>query len=83
MDLAVITMKGYSTFPKTPQITGTLPSDCLLSYPRLSLSGGVLPLCRDAVGVFYCPSQLADKFSYFPFISEDIAKKKKKMKVCQ
>ena len=33
-------------------ITGTSPSDCLVSYPRHSL-GGILPLCRGAVSVFY------------------------------
>ena len=38
-------------------ITGTSPSDCLLSYPGHSF-GGVLPLCRGAVGVFYFPSRL-------------------------
>ena len=44
-------------------ITGTSPSDCLVSYPRHSLRdrerwGGVLPLCRDAVSVFYSLSRL-------------------------
>ena len=35
-------------------ITGTSPSDCLMSYAGHSLAG-VLPLGRDAVGVFYSP----------------------------
>ena len=30
----------------------------LMSYPGYSLTG-VLPVCRDAVGVFYCPCRLA------------------------
>ena len=38
-------------------ITGTLPSDCIVSNPRHSL-GGALLLCRDAIGVFYSPSRL-------------------------
>ena len=41
-----------------PQISkaGTLPSDCLMSYPGHSLVGvgvGVWPFCKDAFGVFY------------------------------
>ena len=43
--------------PQSSSITGTLPSDCLVSYSGHSL-GGVLTLCREAVGVFYSPSQL-------------------------
>ena len=40
-----------------PQISKARASllDSLISYPGYSLSG-VLPLCRDAVNVFYCPS---------------------------
>ena len=30
-----------------------LPWDCLESYPGHSLGWGFLPLCRDAIGVFY------------------------------
>ena len=37
-------------------ITEVLPSDCLMSYLGHSL-GGVLLFCRDAVGIFYNPSQ--------------------------
>ena len=36
-------------------ITGTSPSDCLVSYPGHSLGGG-LHLCREAVGIFYSTS---------------------------
>ena len=43
--------------PQSSSITGSSPSDCLVSYPGHSLQG-VLPLCRDAVGVFCNPSQL-------------------------
>ena len=37
--------------------TGASPSDSLVSYLGYFL-GGVLPLCWDAVDVFYCSSQL-------------------------
>ena len=50
-------MKGCTAFPKA----GTSPSDCLVSYPGHSLGGGVLPLCRGAVGVFYSPSRLGKR----------------------
>ena len=46
--------KGVLCIPRTS------PSDCLVSYPGRSL-GGVLPLCRVAVGVFY--SRLGKKNS--------------------
>ena len=38
--------------------TGASLSDCLVSYPGHLLAGGILPFCRDAVGVFYSPSRL-------------------------
>ena len=47
--------------PQSANITGTPPSDCLVLYPGYSLRGGVLPLCREAVGVFYSPSQLGNQ----------------------
>ena len=39
VDLGAMTIKGYSTFPKAPDITGTSPSDCLV--PNLGHSLGV------------------------------------------
>ena len=44
-------------------ITGTSPSDCLVSYIGHSL-GWVLPLCREAVGVFYGSSRLSNPNEY-------------------
>ena len=38
-------------------ITRTSPSDCLVSYPGHSRGGGVLLLCRGAIGVFYGPGR--------------------------
>ena len=43
--------------PQSSCITGTSPSDCLVSYLGYSLEG-VLLFCRKAVGVFYSPSRL-------------------------
>ena len=46
-------MKGYSYIPYSSNITQVLPSDVLVSYRGRSLVGGVLFLCRDAVGIFF------------------------------
>ena len=43
---------------QSSSITGASPSYYLVSYVRHTLAGGVLPLCRDAVGVLYSPSRL-------------------------
>ena len=51
--------EGVLRIPKSTSITGTSPSDCLVLYPRHSL-GGVLPLCRGTVSVFYSPSRLGN-----------------------
>ena len=55
--------EGVLRIPQSSSIAGTLPSDCLVSYPGHSL-GGVLPLCREAVSVFYSPSQLGNSIMY-------------------
>ena len=49
--------KGVLCILQSSNITGTSPSDCFVLYPG-HLLDGVLPLCRDAVSVFYSPSQL-------------------------
>ena len=39
--------------------TGVSPSEGLVSYPgHSSWEGDILPLCRDAVGIFYSPDWL-------------------------
>ena len=43
---------------QSSHITGASTSDCLVLYPGHSLGGGVLLLSRDAVVIFYSPSQL-------------------------
>ena len=43
---------------QSSSITGTSASDCLMLYPGYSM-GGVLPLCRDSVDIFYSHSQLS------------------------
>ena len=47
--------KDVLYIPQSSSITGTSPSDCLVSYPEHLLQGGILPLCRGAVGVFLQP----------------------------
>ena len=52
VDVGVITMKGHSAFPKS-----------LRREPLHQIVGwGFLPLCRDAVGVFYSASRLGSLF---------------------
>ena len=46
--------------PQSSSITRTSPSIIVVSYPEYSLEG-VLPLCTDAVGVFYSPSWLGHR----------------------
>ena len=48
--------EGVLRIPQSSIITWTSPSDCLVSYPGLSLVG-VLLVCIGAVGVFYSPSR--------------------------
>ena len=50
--------EGVFCIPQSSSIRGVSPSDCLVSYPGQLLWGGVLPLCKDAVGVFYSSSRL-------------------------
>ena len=49
--------EGVLHIPLSFSITGTSPSDWLVSYPGHSLVVGG-SLCREAVGLFYSPSQL-------------------------
>ena len=49
--------EGVLRIPQSSSITGTSPSDCLVSYPGHSLWEGVT-LSREAVGVFYSPSRV-------------------------
>ena len=48
---------GVHHIPLRSSITGASPSNCLVSY--WTLVEEVLPLFRDAVGVFCSPSRLA------------------------
>ena len=57
VDLGAVVMKGCSVFPKDPAFTGTSPSDFSV-ISRSLVGGGVLPLCRGAVSVFYSPNRL-------------------------
>ena len=55
VDEGAMALKGY--FSQSTSISGTSPSDCLVSYKGHSFVG-VLPLSREAVGVFNGPSRL-------------------------
>ncbi len=63
--------EGLLHIPQSSSITGASPSDCLVLYP-----GGVLLLCRDAVGVFYSPSQLGPSHPTEDINKQYVSKKK-------
>ena len=50
--------EGVLRISQSSSITGTSPSDCLVSYTRHLLGVESLPLYRNRVSVFYSPSQL-------------------------
>ena len=50
---------------QSSSITGSLPSDCLVSYPGHSLGGGFLHLCREAVGILDSTGILPGYLSFF------------------
>ena len=52
------TSEGILHIPQSSSITGTLPTDCLVSYLGQSFEWGVLPLCRDTV-YFTAPADQA------------------------
>ena len=54
VNLGAMAMNEYLIFPRA-LLTGILPLNSLMSYQGHSLRGVILPLCRDAVGVFYSP----------------------------
>ena len=54
-------IKGVLRIPQSSSITGNSPSDFFSVISR-TLVGGVLPLCREAVSVFYSPSRLGNHF---------------------
>ena len=54
--------EGVPPYSPKLSITGTSPTDCLVSYTGHSLVGGVLPFCRGAVCVFYSPRRLSKQF---------------------
>ena len=66
--------EGVLRISESPCITGTLPSDCSVSYPGHSLVVlvvGVLPLCRSAVSVFFSPSRLGKQNWFENLNTED------------
>ena len=66
--------EGVLCIPQSSNITGTLPSDCLVSYQGLSLGVEVLFLCREAFVVFYnyfCVIRINTAFSEYGRIVDD------------
>ena len=57
VDLGAMTMKGYSTFPKTPALLEPY-NQIVFRHNRTLIGESILPLLREAVGVFYSPSRL-------------------------
>ena len=56
--------KGVLCIPQGSSITGTSPSDCLESYIQ-NTRWGILPLSREAVGVFCSPSRMGQRTLIF------------------
>ena len=59
--------EGVFCIPQSSIITGASSSDCFMSYPGYLLAS-VLPLCRDAVSVFYNPNWLGSIFTIFHYL---------------
>ena len=59
-------MKEYFVFPKTPIILTIR----LFSVMTRTFVGGVLPLCRDSINVFCCPSRLGKRLHCSESLSE-------------
>ena len=59
VDQGVMAMKGYFTFPKAPALLEPHHQivQCHIQDTRW---GGVFPLCKEAVSVFYSPSRLGN-----------------------
>ena len=57
VDLRVMAIKGYSTFTQTPALLEP-HHQIVQCHIQHTCWGSILPLCRDAVSVFYSPSQL-------------------------
>ena len=63
----LIQWKRYSAFPKAPALLEPPYQIVLCNISGHSLWGGVLTLCRDAIGVFYSLSYWANKLFRFMF----------------
>ena len=59
VDLGAMAMKGYSTFPKAPALPELHHQTVYCHFQDTHSRGeGVLPLCRETVGVFYNPNKM-------------------------
>ena len=53
VNLGAMAMKGYTAFPKAPAILEPHHEIVLCHIQDACCGGALLPLCREAVGVFY------------------------------
>ena len=74
VDLGAMAIKGYFAFPNAPVLL-ELHHQMFSVISRILIGGGVLPLCRGAVSVFYSPSQLGKKRILLMYIYINIWRK--------
>ena len=65
VDLGAMAMKRYSAFPKAPALLEP-HHQIVKCHIQDTCWRGVLPLCREAVGVSFSPSRLGNKTIKFP-----------------
>ena len=70
VDQGKMALKGYSSFLKL-QHYWNLAIGLFRVIPRTLVVGGVLPLHRDAIGVFYNPSRLDKERQRLGFIAKE------------
>ncbi len=58
-------MKGYSTLPKAPALLEPHHQIVQCHILDTRCEGGILPLCREAVGVFYSPGRMVKELLFF------------------
>ena len=71
VDLGAMTMKRYSTFPKTPTLLEP-HNQFNVIYRTLVGVDVVISLCRNVVGVFYSPSQFIDRVNILIIVDSAI-----------
>ena len=64
-------MKGYTAFPEAPALLEP-HHQIVLGHIMTLVEGGVLLLCREAVGVFYSPKRLGSRWGGGSYPSAEI-----------